>query len=75
MSKMIHFQDQLVLTSNPDPLLKFYEEYDGSDGIGPARKLQMDVTRKSQLHDQLVGMKFVRMVGNYPVFINELVDA
>lgn len=67
MNKTIHFQDQLAATSNPDPLLKFWEETSSNES-------HMDTTRKSQLHEQLVGMKFVRMAGSIPVFMNELVN-
>lgn len=78
MSKfLIHFQDQLRATSNPDPLLDFYVEYDTVDdwGCPGAKKLQKDRTRKSQMVGDLVGMRFTRMEQTIPVFISELVDA
>jgi hypothetical protein len=76
MSKLAHFRDQLAATNNPDPVLYWIEQTD--DGF-----LEFARTKQSELVNDLVGMRFLRMdtiwadgqrTGTYPVFISELVD-
>jgi hypothetical protein len=77
MSKLIHFRDQLAATSNPDPLLNYVIMEDNGD-------CEIVSTRKSVLTDDLVGMRFERMMTiiegagrdpQLPVFVSELVEA
>jgi hypothetical protein len=84
MSKLNHFQDQLAETNNPDPILYYMiaTEADASDyegtGLAPvegAMKYQILRTRKNQLTEDLVGMRFASMKGKYPLFVDELVEA
>jgi hypothetical protein len=70
VSKLIHFEDQLAGTNNPDPIL-YWVYGEPHDGMAAS----VERTRKSQLMDDLVGMRYERMNGKYPVFINELVEA
>lgn len=66
MSKhLIHFQDQLAATTNPDPVLQYLVFEDGH--YDPM------TTKKSNLVSDLVGMRFERFKNRCPVFVSELV--
>lgn len=77
MSKLAHFRDQMAATNNPDPILNYVIMEDNGD-------CEIVSTRMSAVVEDLVGMRFERMMviiqgagrdPQLPVFVNELVDA
>jgi hypothetical protein len=77
MSKLAHFRDQMAATNNPDPILHYVimDEHGDCDIVS---------TRTSTLIEDLVGLRFERMMviiegagrdPQLPVFVNELVEA